>query len=239
MKEKATLDATCSAIDAATRSAAHGNEGADSIRDDYAATSASSRSKRDPSRVVGPTMPTAEDRVLMREAFDEERVAERAYQRKRARQEDKERVEDMVGPKEQGREGALEKKRARREADRSSRDAKDDAFGDFDESTLMGGGDSFQARYDHDSGQHYQHVLIRRCLGLLSVTPRGDVTKRNGSQQLRINMTLSATDRRLYERKIMPLWRCSSSWLKRNSAHNRHLVTMICRAHNAVRSSSP
>ena len=41
----------------------------------------------------------------------------------------------------------LEKKRVRREADRSFKDAKDDAFGDYDESTLMGGEDSFQARY--------------------------------------------------------------------------------------------
>ena len=82
----------------------------------------------------------------MREAQEEERMAQKAYDRKRGRQEEKDRIEDMHGPKEQGREGMLEKKKARREADRSAKDAKDDAFGDYDESTLMGGGDSFQAR---------------------------------------------------------------------------------------------
>lgn len=82
----------------------------------------------------------------MREAQEEERMAQKLYERKRGRQNEKDRIEDVVGPEKQGREGMLEKKRARREADRSAKDAKDDAFGDYDESTLMGGGDSFQAR---------------------------------------------------------------------------------------------
>ncbi|KAJ3549534.1 hypothetical protein NM688_g5167 [Phlebia brevispora] len=51
----------------------------------------------------------------------------------------------MVGPKEVGKEGMLEKKRARREADRSFRERGDDGF-EMDDSTLMGGGDSFQER---------------------------------------------------------------------------------------------
>jgi hypothetical protein len=63
--------------------------------------------------------------------------------RKRERAEAKERVEDMVGPKEVGREGALEKKRARRESDRAFRDGGDDGF-EADESVLLGGGDSFR-----------------------------------------------------------------------------------------------
>ena len=45
-----------------------------------------------------------------------------------------------------GKEGMLEKKRARREADRAFREKGDDGF-DADESTLMGGGDSFKERY--------------------------------------------------------------------------------------------
>lgn len=85
----------------------------------------------------------------MHEAQEEARSAERSYERKRAREEDKGRIEDLVGPKESGREGMLEKKKMRREADQSSRNAKDDAFIDIDESTLMGGGDSFQARCVH------------------------------------------------------------------------------------------
>ena len=40
----------------------------------------------------------------------------------------------------------LEKKRMRRENDKTFRDAKDDSFGDYDDNTLMGGGDSFKAR---------------------------------------------------------------------------------------------
>lgn len=99
-----------------------------------------------PNRVLGPSLPSGSDRVLMREAEEEERASERAYDRKRVREVEKDRAEDMFGPKEQGRDGMLEKKKARREADRSFRDEKDDALGDYDDNTLLGGGDSFQAR---------------------------------------------------------------------------------------------
>ena len=54
-------------------------------------------------RVMGPTMPSAADRTLARETADEYRAADREYQRKRERKEAKERIEDMVGPKELGR----------------------------------------------------------------------------------------------------------------------------------------
>ena len=64
---------------------------------------------------------------------------------KAERKEAKERVEDMVGPKEVGRAGMLEKKKVQREADRAFREKGDDGF-EVDESTLMGGGDSFQAQ---------------------------------------------------------------------------------------------
>ena len=94
---------------------------------------------------MGPTMPSAADRVLAREAADEARSADRDIQRKRDRREAKERIEDAVGPKELGRAGMLEKKKVQREADRAFRERGDDGF-DVDEGTLMGGGDSFQAQ---------------------------------------------------------------------------------------------
>ena len=90
-------------------------------------------------------MPGTSDRILAKETADEYRAAERDYQRKREKKEAKERLEDIVGPKEPGRAGMLEKKKAQREADRAFREKGDDGF-DVDESTLMGGGDSFQAQ---------------------------------------------------------------------------------------------
>ncbi|KAI0714715.1 hypothetical protein C8Q76DRAFT_727791 [Earliella scabrosa] len=96
-------------------------------------------------RVLGPAMPTAADRVLAKETADEYHAAERDYKRKREKKEAKERLEDIVGPKEVGRAGMLEKKKAQREADRAFREKGDDGF-DVDDSTLMGGGDSFQAQ---------------------------------------------------------------------------------------------
>ena len=111
------------------------------------APGASSSSGSRKGKLQGPTLPSRDDIVLAREEAEEYRAAEKNFKRKRDRAEDKSRIEDMVGPKEQGREGMLEKKRVKRENDRSFRDAKDDPLGEFDESTLMGGGDSFQAQY--------------------------------------------------------------------------------------------
>ena len=97
-------------------------------------------------RVQGPTLPPQADRVLAREAAEERAAAERDYQRKRDRAEARERVEDMVGPREVGRERMLEKKRERRETDRAFRDRGDEGL-DVDEKTLLGGGDSFKAEW--------------------------------------------------------------------------------------------
>lgn len=97
-------------------------------------------------RRQGPTLPSREDLILAREAAEESQTAERQYKRKRERQEAKERIEDMVGPKEVGREAMLEKKKAKRENDRAFRDRGDDGIVEADESTLMGGGDSFRER---------------------------------------------------------------------------------------------
>ena len=91
----------------------------------------------------GPTLPSQSDLVIAREDADAQRGKDRELKRKRDRKEEKERVEDAVGPKEVGREGMLEKKRARREADKAFRDRGDEGL-EADESTLMGGGDSFR-----------------------------------------------------------------------------------------------
>jgi hypothetical protein len=96
-------------------------------------------------RVQGPTLPPQGDRILAREAEEEKAVAEREYQRKRDRAEARDRIEDMVGPREVGRERMLEKKRERREGDRAFREKGDEGL-DIDEGTLMGGGDSFKAQ---------------------------------------------------------------------------------------------
>ncbi|KAK2462871.1 hypothetical protein APHAL10511_005069 [Amanita phalloides] len=94
-------------------------------------------------RVVGPTLPTPADLVHARELESEFKEEERKHKRKREKLEAKERIEDMVGPKEVGREGMLEKKRAKREQDRTFREKGDEGF-EADESTLMGGGDGFK-----------------------------------------------------------------------------------------------
>jgi len=94
-------------------------------------------------RIQGPTLPSASDIVLAKEFASEQQDEDRVRKRKRDKAEAKERVEDMVGPKEVGREGLLEKKRAKRENDRAFREKGDDGF-EADESTLLGGGDSFK-----------------------------------------------------------------------------------------------
>ncbi|KZV92703.1 hypothetical protein EXIGLDRAFT_613989 [Exidia glandulosa HHB12029] len=106
----------------------------------YGPTLPSSSSRR----VQGPTLPSSSDLQLAREVSQEEATLERIAGRKRARADERDRVEDMVGPREVGREAIQEKKRAKREADKSFRDAKDDDGGDINADALMGG-DSFQA----------------------------------------------------------------------------------------------
>ncbi|KAF9069336.1 hypothetical protein BDP27DRAFT_1383237 [Rhodocollybia butyracea] len=98
---------------------------------------------RGSSRMQGPTLPSAADMQLARELTTETREEERNLKRKREKKEDKDRIEDMVGPREVGREGMLEKKRAKRDSDRTFRDKGDEGL-EADESTLMGGGDSFK-----------------------------------------------------------------------------------------------
>lgn len=96
--------------------------------------------------MLGPALPSSADRVLAEEEAEERRAAELQRKRKRERAEDKDRVEDMVGPKEIGKAGMLEKKRVKREDDRAFRERGDDGFIEADDRTLMGGGDSFKER---------------------------------------------------------------------------------------------
>lgn len=84
--------------------------------------------------------------MLAEEEAEERHAAELQRKRKRERAEDKDRLEDMVGPKEIGKAGMLEKKRVKRENDKGFRERGDDGFVEADDKTLMGGGDSFKER---------------------------------------------------------------------------------------------
>jgi len=95
-------------------------------------------------RMQGPSWPNASDIQYSREEAAERDARDRQNSRKRARVEERDRIEDAVGPREVGREATLANKRARRDADRSFRDAKDDGGDDLDADALMTG-DSFQA----------------------------------------------------------------------------------------------
>jgi hypothetical protein len=101
-------------------------------------TSSSSR------RAMGPSMPSAADLTYAKEISSEQAILDRKNERKRQRNEERDRVEDMVGPKPVGREGQMEAKRAKREGNKSFQEAKDEGFSAVDEKTLLGGGDSFR-----------------------------------------------------------------------------------------------
>lgn len=100
--------------------------------------------------VQGPSRPgpsgLSSDRQHDRELDVERQDRERRASRKRAREEEHEHIEDVIGPKSVGREGALEAKRARRENDRAFREKETEA--DFGDDFLMGG-DSFKSRCTH------------------------------------------------------------------------------------------
>ncbi|ESK83963.1 splicing arginine serine-rich 12 [Moniliophthora roreri MCA 2997] len=120
----------------------------------------SSGSKAGSGRMQGPTLPSAADMQLARETAAELAEEERRYKRKRDRKDEKDRIEDIVGPKEVGREGMLEKKRARRENDRAFREKGDEGL-EADETTLMGGGDSFQAHIARRDAAKKRHEHTR------------------------------------------------------------------------------
>ena len=143
----------------------------------YGASNGPSRTPGDGSikRVQGPTLPPQADRTLAREAAEEEATAEREYQRKRDKAEARDRVEDMVGPREVGRERMLEKKRERRDNDRAFREKGDEGL-DVDERTLMGGGggDSFKAQWVLPCITHFVHSPTHpmRTVSLLQGCPQ-------------------------------------------------------------------
>lgn len=105
----------------------------------------SSSSRPSGSRILGPTLPTASDITLANELVAEQDSEMRKYKRKRDKLDAKDRIEDMVGPRPLGKEAMMEKKRAKREGDRAFRERGDDGL-EVDETTLLGGGDSFQAQ---------------------------------------------------------------------------------------------
>ncbi|KAJ7589258.1 hypothetical protein C8J56DRAFT_860057 [Mycena floridula] len=114
-----------------------------------------SSSSAGPSRVLGPTLPSTVDLVLTREREDEERKAERSYKRKRDKVEDNERIEEMVGPREVGQAGQLEKKRAKREGD--------GAFRKNGSRRYFGGGDTFKD-YIRKRDEGSRRLECRICL---------------------------------------------------------------------------
>jgi hypothetical protein len=115
--------------------------------DTYGPSASTSQVSKGPGRMQGPTLPSTADLQLAREDATSYANMTHLAKRKRERGEDKERVEDLVGPKEVGREGMLEKKRLKREGDRAIRDAKEDGGLEVSEDVLMGGGSSFKERY--------------------------------------------------------------------------------------------
>lgn len=109
-----------------------------------AATSGSDTQK--PKRILGPSLPSGSDRQLIREEGEDIAHAERHAKRKREKMEDKERLEDMLGPREVGRERMLEVKRAKRESDSAYQEKKEDGGIEVSDDVLMGSGDSFKER---------------------------------------------------------------------------------------------
>ncbi|KZT43845.1 hypothetical protein SISSUDRAFT_977870 [Sistotremastrum suecicum HHB10207 ss-3] len=107
-------------------------------------SSSSGPSRSTGGRILGPSLPTPADLQLAREEEEEARRAGRHADRKRENARHKERVEEQVGPKEAGREGALEKKRVQREGNKAHQNAKDEAGLEVSEDILMGEGNSFQ-----------------------------------------------------------------------------------------------
>lgn len=115
--------------------------------DTYGPTPTTTSDTQKSRRILGPSLPSSSDLQLRREEADSKVATERLGKRKRERTENKEWVEDMVGPKEVGRERMLEVKRVKREGDRAHRESKDDGGLEVSDDVLMGSGGSFKERY--------------------------------------------------------------------------------------------
>jgi hypothetical protein len=101
--------------------------------------------KASSSKVLGPSLPSSSDMQLAKEYVDEAAARAKQSVRRHERADMRDKIDEMVGPKEVGREGMLEKKRANRDSDQAHRNAKDEAGLEVSDDVLIGGGDSFQA----------------------------------------------------------------------------------------------
>ena len=172
-------------------------------------------------RVQGPTMPPQADRILAREDAEEKAAAEREYQRKRDKAEARERVEDMVGPREVGRERTLEKKRERREGDRAFRERGDEGL-DVDEGTLMGGGDSFKAQWVTPPFASSRTLTdTNRVLPFLTELLAEMLRVRGLSRSARRKYRRHASGWLRSVKRTRQLWTCSCRWPSR-SMDNRY-----------------
>jgi len=122
--------------------------------DTHAASSSASASRGPPTkRSYGPSMPSPADAQFYAEEAAETSAAQESLSRKRARAEERDRLDDAIGVNKSdlvGKDRQLENKRARREGDRAFREARSDETGglEIQEDVLMGstGADSFRAR---------------------------------------------------------------------------------------------
>lgn len=169
-------------------------------------------------RVQGPTLPPQADRILAREDAEEKAAVERGYQRKRDKAEARERIEDMAGPREVGRERMLEKKRERREGDRAFREKGDEGL-DIDEGTLMGGGDSFKAQCVAPLHHRWPRTLTdtkRVQPFLFAGLPAEMLRVRGLSRSARTRHRRRVSGRLRYVKRTRRLWTCSCSWPSRS-----------------------
>lgn len=176
-------------------------------------------------RVHGPTLPSASDLVLAREVASEYQAAEQGYKRKRDRAEAKDQLEDMVGPKPVGREGMLEKKRARRENDKAFREKGDDGF-EADESTLLGGGDSFKDQWAIYSSR-FNRSLLTSPSALLAEMQLEDGLKKNVLREKKIKWQPLATAQMPYEKRTKQRWTCSNSLPNRGSDSHYTFIIIV------------
>ena len=180
-------------------------------------TSGDDRSKR----VQGPTLPSRADHILAREAAEEEAAAERVYQRKRDKAEAREHIEDMVGPREVGRERMLEKKRERREGDRAFREKGDEGL-EVDEGTLMGGGDSFKAQCVFPIITHIlrSSTRQRKCTIFRETELPAEMQRvRNGVLHAKTECPHHMSAPRPYAKRTRRRWICSCRWPSRSTGN--------------------
>jgi len=163
--------------------------------------------------VQGPTLPSRADHILSREAAEEQAAAEREYQRKRDKAEARERIEDMVGPREVGRERMLEKKRERREGDRAFREKGDEGL-EMDEGTLMGGGNSFKAQWVFPIITHILRLSFRE-----TELPAEIQRVRNGMLHAKTECLRHRSAPRPYAKRTRRRWICSCRWPSRSTGN--------------------